>query len=78
MDSVECIAEVPSLDALRAFKGGEITIQTPKGETTADVDSADKLMTLQMTVQLQAAARELLFPSEKVKSNGKKKSGYVS
>lgn len=77
-EPVECIAEVPSLADLRSFKGGTINIETPRGACEADVESADKLMTLQMTVQLQAAARGFLFPTEKVKSNGHKKTGYVS
>jgi hypothetical protein len=79
-EAVACTADAPSRDALLAFKGGTVKITTPRGTTSVDLPSAFDMATDQMTILLQHACRDLVFPpAPGTPTNGgkRKQTGYV-
>lgn len=79
VDAVECKAEMPigKIEDLLAFKGGEVSVQTPKGAVEVDLPSGLDMLLDQLVVKLQHGVRDFVFPVEDgVKTTKGKKSRF--
>lgn len=78
-ESATCIAQVPGIDEMLKFPGGEIVVKTPKGDRKVKLPSAKDLIVDMMTIELQNGVRDFLFPKDESGKNGKirKRSKYV-